>query len=198
MMYGENRDSTSIVSLIPKDSVGVEIGVWRALTTQKFLLAKPKKIYAIDPWSIEPYKMGEHYQLYLDRYERLVGSRDPKEFMVVYERVYQEAVRRVGNNSICELCRMTSDSWFALYKDVRPDWIYVDGDHSYDAVLKDLNNCLNVIKKGGMILGDCYLWDEDSSNDVHKIQVTAAVNRFIRLNDLPITRYGVNQYRIDV
>jgi predicted O-methyltransferase YrrM len=36
------------------------------------------------------------------------------------------------------------------------DWVYIDGDHSYEAVKADLENFYRVVKPGGIIAGDDY------------------------------------------
>ena len=38
------------------------------------------------------------------------------------------------------------------------DLIYVDGDHSADQVKIDLNNSWNVLKNGGFLVLDDYMW----------------------------------------
>ena len=34
------------------------------------------------------------------------------------------------------------------------DWIYIDGDHSYEAVKADLKAAMQAVKRGGFICGD--------------------------------------------
>jgi predicted O-methyltransferase YrrM len=53
------------------------------------------------------------------------------------------------------------------------DFIYIDGDHSEDAVYNDGVNALNLIKSGGIILFDDYYW-------THKSQITKnGIEKFI-------------------
>jgi predicted O-methyltransferase YrrM len=54
------------------------------------------------------------------------------------------------------------------------DFIYIDGDHSENAVYKDGVNAIRLIKNGGIILFDDYYW-------VHKSQVTKnGIEKFIQ------------------
>ena len=74
------------------------------------------------------------------------------------------------------------------------DWIYVDGDHSYEGCLKDLNNAKEVVKPGGFILGDDYGWPDAKWQ---KKGVTKAVNEFINKNNITnMIRHGMTQYEI--
>lgn len=52
--------------------------------------------------------------------------------------------------------RMTSDNFFDLNKE-KFDLIFIDGLHTYEQSLKDIQNALNVIKENGFILvHDCF------------------------------------------
>ena len=62
MMVGRNIGSTETAKRIPKDSVGVEIGVWRGDTTEKFI-KNAKEIVAVDPWSVEGMKIPIFYSI---------------------------------------------------------------------------------------------------------------------------------------
>jgi len=36
------------------------------------------------------------------------------------------------------------------------DWVYIDGNHSYENVLEDLRHYLPFVKTGGLLCGDDY------------------------------------------
>ena len=42
------------------------------------------------------------------------------------------------------------------------DWVYIDGDHSRDAVTDDLEAWSAKVKSGGLISGDDYFWRDES------------------------------------
>ncbi|HEY0185520.1 MAG TPA: CmcI family methyltransferase, partial [Rhodopila sp.] len=46
---------------------------------------------------------------------------------------------------------------FAHYK-LRPDFVYIDGDHEYESVIFDLRAWLQLVSDGGVLLGDDYEW----------------------------------------
>lgn len=47
------------------------------------------------------------------------------------------------------------------------DFIFVDGDHSYESVLKDCEFSYLVAKWGTMAFHDCYAWPPDPPKSVH-------------------------------
>jgi predicted O-methyltransferase YrrM len=53
-----------------------------------------------------------------------------------------------------KLHKMTSDDAVNLYKDGSIDFLMIDGDHSYEAVKKDIENYLPKMRSGGIIVGD--------------------------------------------
>ena len=90
--------------------------------------------------------------------------------------------------------RMASDDWFSKQEDNYFDWVYLDGDHSYAGVLRDLYNSLRVVKKGGLILGDDYAWPFQPHGQPG---VTAAVDQFIADTGLTLRQEGaVTQFSI--
>jgi len=57
-------------------------------------------------------------------------------------------------NGYYKLNKMASDEASKLYEDGSIDFLMIDGDHSYDAVYKDIINFLPKMRSGGLITGD--------------------------------------------
>jgi len=193
-----NKDSKNIMHIIQPDTVGAEIGVWFGNTSTLFLKKNLKKLYMVDAYSIEPYKENTEatFQEYLAKYSRITGEIAPTGFQKYYDRVFAEVKSRFRTYKEVEICRMTSDDWFEKYSDVELDWIYIDGDHSYEGCFKDLENSLKIVKPGGFILGDDYGWP---SAKWSKPGVTQAVNEFINKHELTqIFKHGETQYEIRI
>ena len=199
-----NKDSAHIMHLIKKNTIGAEIGVWFGNTSTQFLKKELKKFYMVDPYSVEPYKENSEmsYQEWLAKYQPITGEFAEAGFKKYYERVWKEIQSRFGSIEEVELCRETSDSFFERYLASKGhgnfemlDWIYIDGDHSYEACIKDLNNAKEIVKPGGLIIGDDYGWPDAKWQ---KKGVTKAVNEFLLKTDFPINRHGMTQYVIKV
>ncbi len=197
MIQSKNSDSINIINLIKPDTVGAEIGVWKGYTSLMFLSRKIKKLFMIDPYAVENYEyLGEEYmQNFYAKYSKLTGEFSKAGFMRYYDKVYEDVVEKVKTYSAAEICRMTSDQWFEKNKDIKLDWIYIDGDHSYPQTKKDLNNSFNVVKSGGRIIGDDYKWPEAKSG---KDGATKAVNEFIEQNKFKMYKHGETQFSIVV
>lgn len=193
-----NKDAPNILGLIPVNSVGAEIGVWFGNSSQIFLNKGLKELHLVDSWSVEPYKNNSEmpYDQYLAKYQRITGEFSEAGFTRYYEMVYKDVITRFGNDPRVKIHRMTSDEWFEK-TDVELDWIYIDGDHSFEGCYRDLNNALKVVKQGGRILGDDYMWPEQAYG---KRGVTKAVDKFREENPQlkSMTQYGFTQYVIKV
>ena len=44
----------------------------------------------------------------------------------------------------------------ASFSDESLDWAYIDGDHTYEAVKRDLDAYYRIVKSGGFLAGDDY------------------------------------------
>lgn len=195
-----NKDSRHIMHAIKPNTIGAEIGVWMGNTSTQFLKKGLKKFYMVDSYSVEPYKENTErsYQEYIAKYQPITGEISEAGFQRFYDRVYNEVKERFQDPEV-EICRMTSDRWFELFQNNMLDfldWIYIDGDHSYEGCLRDLENSLKVVKQGGLILGDDYGWPNAKWS---KPGVTKAVDEFINRHKLTkMLRHGETQYEIRI
>ncbi len=121
----------------------VEVGVWKghSLVYLGTLLNNKKvNITAVDLWE-ETYK-----------YESGPFSEHKKNVLEIFKTNVKKANL---NNVIKEIKEL---SWEASkhFKDSSVDFVFIDADHSYDSVVKDINSWLPKIRKGGMISGHDY------------------------------------------
>lgn len=167
MMRGQNPDTKKLArDYIPADSVGAEIGVWRGESSHHFL-TKAKFLHMVDPWSLDAYDENNTGWVGIRKLPELlyylkpmIKSEDPEDAQKYYERVYDKVCEEFKHKPV-EIFRGTSDDWFKNFKG-RLDWIYIDGDHTYDAVYRDLENSLKIVDK--IIFCDDY--NVISHNDV--------------------------------
>lgn len=190
MMIGQNKNSVSILDKIPRNSIGAEIGVWKGDSSELFLkTTNPKELHLVDPWSFDAFAENlteEEYKKEVEKYSKITNGKDRKSFEEYYDRIYQGVVSRFKSSPNVIIHRKTSTEWFNTF-DKKLDWIYIDGDHTYDGCLNDLNNCLKVMKPNSIIFGDDY---------GNKPDVKRAVDDFSVDKNLVIL--GTNQFMIEV
>ncbi len=198
-----NRDSKDIMHLVDKGTVGAEIGVWKANTSVNFVKRGVKELHLVDAWSVEVYKEGfgetgewGSYENYLQRYKHITGGTKEEHFKAYYDKTYNEVVERFKKMEHVHVHRMSSNDWFAKQEDNYFDWVYLDGDHSYEGVLRDLQSSYRVVKDGGIILGDDYAWPFQKHG---KVGVTKAVKEFATKHGLTLRQEGsTSQFSIQL
>ena len=83
-----NSDAPNILHLIEKDSIGAEIGVWFANTSEEFVKKGVKELHLVDPYSIEPFKENSEmtYNAWLSKYNKLLKIKG-KNYMDIEEKL---------------------------------------------------------------------------------------------------------------
>lgn len=133
-----------IVSMIPKNTVGAEIGVFTGVFSE-FLMAKtgPKHLYLVDPWA------KAHGEMFPNWGKYTAGGTLPS------IAAHKAALRRAGKlEGKVDVIEEFSTQWLAGLKPAALDWVYLDAAHKYENVLEDLHAIERVLTGQGMILGD--------------------------------------------
>lgn len=194
-----NKDAPNIMHYVTKGSVGAEIGVWMGNSSEKFRDRGVAELHLVDAWSVEPYKENSEmsYQDYISKYQKVTNEFSEGGFMNYYNQVYKHVVDKFKNDKHVMVHRMESTEWFEIFSDLQLDWIYVDGDHSYEGCLADLENALTVLKPGGILMGDDYGWVGAKWS---KPGVTKAVDEFTTKHGFTsrMARHGMTQFAIKV
>lgn len=156
------------IKRIGESIVGLEIGTCRAESTA-FLLDKcPNiiKLYTVDPYKAYNDWNGEINQNVIDKF-MMVAQENLKQYG---ERV--EMIRETSQDAAKKIKTITDTEQF--------DFIFVDGDHSYDATLADCEAYYPLLKKGGFFCGHDYSSIEAVSRAVNdfrdKNKITAPIN----------------------
>lgn len=149
-MYLLNRNMKSknkILQIIPKNSVGAEIGVHLGNFSENIIKnVRPKLIYLIDPWLVSnnPVHANSWY------------SGDTITQKVMDER-YQSVRRKFSSyKDNVKIIRKFSRDAAEEIPDNSLDFVYIDGDHSFDGVMTDFDFFYPKVKVGGFICGDDY------------------------------------------
>ncbi|SHK42638.1 class I SAM-dependent methyltransferase [Rhodothermus profundi] len=163
---------------MPQGSVCAEIGVYKGDFSEMILeITKPKKLHLIDPWK---------YQSEATYRQALYGgiSRGQAEMDAIYDYVCRRFSKALNDGTIV-IHRMPSEAAVDCFPDSYFDWIYIDGNHLYEYVKKDLELYFPKIKAGGFITGDDYGVKGWWNNGVQQ-----AVDEFVKYRRLKLEVLG--------
>jgi hypothetical protein len=119
----------------------VEIGSYQGESTKIFLenLPKIKKLYAVDPWE-NGYCAGD---VCSDGYSMEIVERNFDLRVMSYEQLSKQKTK--------------SENFASKITDETLDFVYIDGNHTYESCKNDIELWLPKIKKTGFIGGHDYL-----------------------------------------
>lgn len=125
----------------------VEVGVDCGKLSERLLRRRPRlRWYGVDPWWHAPDHSSVGYIRTGDAYARRTGE--------AAGRCYRETLQRVkcfGERA--NVLRMASPCAASAFDEMSMDAVFLDADHSYDAVKADIAAWWPVVKSGGWIGG---------------------------------------------
>jgi len=148
--YKKRMRWDAILDRLPKNKKlkGAEIGVLNGNTAGRILRARPLLIHImIDPWCVP----GEN-----SSYWKSADS-NARKAQREHEAAYQKTLKVTkfaGKRG--RIMRMTSELASPQIKNQSLDFVFIDGDHSYEGTKKDIQLWMSKIKPGGWIGGHDY------------------------------------------
>lgn len=138
----------SALSIVPflkeqgNNLIGVEIGCDKAKSTRYLANQSPniRKLYAVDPWSA---------------YDDGVSKVTQEEQNFRYN-IAMDYTRKLQAQDRVELIRKTSCQALDFFEDNSLDFVFIDGDHSYEAAYFDIYSWYTKVKPGGIVSGHDY------------------------------------------
>ena len=130
-----------LVSFIPDGGIFVECGAWLGKSSSYLCdIANNRiKVYIVDHWK---------------------GSTEERENahkLATEQDIYQIFLENMGNRNFIPL-KMDSINASKQFEDNSCDVIYIDMDHTYEAVKQDIIHWLPKVKHGGILAGHDYDW----------------------------------------
>lgn len=132
-----------------KNIVGVEVGVWRGLNASRLL--KDNKnlfLYLVDRW-----KYPDENDSYFHGKDTMVTKNTQKDFDKAYEETISNLKKYKGRFRIIKTDSISASESF---EDNSLDFVFIDGDHTYEGALKDIESWYPKVKNGGFISGHDY------------------------------------------
>lgn len=156
-----------------------EIGVFRGEFAEDLLRLCPNivKLTLVDVWT--PFMIGS-------------GDQDGNNFQS-YSGLdnYQFVLSRFYMNNKIRIIRDSSTEYFKDTKEESLDAVYIDGDHSYEGCLNDLEWAYRVVKKDGFIMGHDYKFTSKCKEN-YDFGVGKAVDEFCSKYNLKIDHFGMD------
>ena len=151
----EGKKIIPIILCLKKAKTICEVGVQRGFFLTNLALCEPELLVGIDPWN------SKHNVIYGQKalnkcYKRLLRWAASQDFEV-------RLIKEFSNKAV----HLFPDNFF--------DFVYIDGDHTYDCVTEDLENWWKKVKYGGMLGGHGYWHHPREENH----DVIRAVDGFI-------------------
>jgi hypothetical protein len=148
--------------------VAAEIGVFKGDFSRKILdLCQPSLLHLIDPWA---WQSGDY------RFDMSNGQSQAEQDGR-HEQVVGRFLQEISNGQVF-IHRAYSKDAVGKFPDAYFDWVYIDGDHTREGCLSDLELYAPKIKPGGLMLGDDFV-DLQGYRDM-KVEVIDAVRDFVR------------------
>jgi hypothetical protein len=155
---------------IPKGGVGAELGTCKGLNAiNLFFITKPSTMFLVDLWSKKTpdgilWPRGDEPSIWYDNHVGLITS------------MFEEEI----NNERVVLVKGFSYKFFNDLSDDSLDWVYLDSDHQYDVISRELSLSLKKVKRGGYIMGHDYF----NVTGFWGSSVVRAVNERIQSGDI--------------
>jgi len=170
-----NEPRKKLLDILPKNAICAEIGVWKGGFSGIILdKTKPAELHLIDPWSFQPKFGHSWYGGQLAKNERDM------------EAIFNIVTERFNKYNNISIHREYSELAVKRFEDKYFDWVYVDGNHDYNYVLKDLELYYPKIREGGYISGD----------DFDLTSVRKAVRDFCIKHNKTFQTVGITQFYI--
>ena len=142
-----------------ENPVGAEIGVYRGELAAHILELHPGLTwYMIDKWDTKPCGDTEIFTRYKMLYEDRAKENETETMRITQP--YNDRCRFFGIDSITASKRFDDDFF---------DLVFIDADHTYEAVRADIKAWIPKVKKGGWICGHDYGEYESVTNAVGSI-----------------------------
>lgn len=184
-MYFVMGNRLDLIKNIPGRCSWAEVGVYRGDFSQSVLkLCDPSEFVLIDSWKYDlrhhlPFsEITENYGEFLGKVHWDHFGDDPS---ATQEANYQHVLERFRDDKRVRIVRNDSFHAIASLPDKHFDVIYIDANHQYEFVLRDLLEARHKIKPGGLLLmNDFY---EGPGGAEQNLGVLCATTTFVKRFD---------------
>jgi methyltransferase family protein len=170
-----------IIARARNGAVFVEVGAYLGrsslyLASRIQASGKRIRVYVVDLWD------GWLYDDYREDSSEAPGDEKGPEWEDVFWRFIRN-VRHAGVEDVIYPLKMPSEQAASLFEDGTLDFVFLDADHSYEAVRRDVEAWFPKVKRRGVLGGHDYLHPDFPG-------VRRAADEFFREQELPLQVLG--------
>ncbi|MEM1075090.1 MAG: glycosyltransferase family 2 protein [Pseudomonadota bacterium] len=159
---GRHNNRLKMLERLPKNGRGAEIGVWNGGFSEFILkVTRPKELTLIDPWDLLSDQSED---------ERTHKKHADANFM---EDMFLNVTKLYGQMENVKIVKGFSADVLSDFPDNYFDWVYIDGNHQYDFVKKDVEIAFRKVRSGGTIAGDDFFWKRNDRMHVKEAVLDA-------------------------
>lgn len=163
MLVFENRIDM-IHTILQEGMVGCELGVFAGEFAEHLVKRNPKHLILLDAWEGETLFSGDQ--------DGNNGTSYPAFYL---EEMVKQKFRDCSN---VEICKAWTFDGIPKIADNSLDYVYIDADHSYEGMKRDLELIRLKMKPYGLILGHDYEMNFEKAKYPWKFGVRQAVDEF--------------------
>lgn len=171
-----HKNRLRMLEQMPKGGRCAEIGVWNGGFSGVILdVTTPTELTLIDPWDLLSDQNADDW------------THKKHEDHAEMNRMFRNVERNYGHFPQVIIRKGFSADVLSSFPDDYFDWIYIDGNHLYEFVRKDVELGFRKVKPGGVIAGDDFFWKRDGR--MHVKEAVLDEMRAQGMNNRP-TRFG--------
>jgi len=140
--------------------VGTDMGGYAKAICKR---ATEIELYTIDPWKAFKSGLEDYSQFEMGEREKIA-----RDLLAPYP--------------LCTIIKNTSMEAIKAFRPNQIDFVFIDGNHEYEAVKEDIEEWTKVVKPGGIVCGHDYVKD-----DSRKYGVIEAVNEYAEKNNIELS-----------
>jgi len=151
---------------MPKGGRCAEIGVWNGGFSGAILdVTQPSELVLIDPWDLLSAQSEDEWT-----------HKKHKNHIFMSE-LYLNVEKLYGDLDNVTIRKGFSENVLSSYPDNYFDWVYIDGNHLYEFVKRDIEISFEKIRPGGIIAGDDFFWKKDNRMHVREAVIDTLKER---------------------
>lgn len=174
-------DRKALIQQVPKGAVWAEVGVFRGDFSQAVLeLCAPSEYCMIDNWAALPEQnsFGDVTENFASFAGQIHWDHFGDDASDAQEKNFQYVTQRFAGNPTVRVIRENSFKGIAGLPDAHFDVMYIDANHQYEFVLRDMMEARRKLKPGAVLLmNDFY---EGPGGAEQNLGVIGAVNTFVK------------------